>query len=73
MSIEGHLLPMPSIFTRSNLWKTLAAWLAMLAVSVANGAVRDFTYGRHISELFWMTVRALHKEVPSLREKEGLI
>ncbi len=35
----------------SNLWKYLAAWLVMLAVSVANGAVRDFTYGRHLGEL----------------------
>lgn len=29
----------------------LAAWFVMLVVSVANGAVRDFTYGRHMSEL----------------------
>lgn len=35
----------------SNLWKYLAAWLVMLAVSVANGAARDFTYGRHLGEL----------------------
>lgn len=31
--------------------KALAAWLVMLLVSVANGAVRDFTYGRHVDEL----------------------
>lgn len=30
---------------------TLAAWLAMLLVSVANGAVREFTYGKHMDEL----------------------
>jgi len=35
---------MPSIFTRSSLWKYLAAWLVMLLVAVANGAVRDITY-----------------------------
>jgi hypothetical protein len=29
----------------------LAAWFAMLLVSVANGTLRDFTYGRHMSEL----------------------
>lgn len=27
------------------------AWLAMLVVSVANGALRDFSYGRQMSEL----------------------
>lgn len=27
------------------------AWLAMLAVSIANGALRDFSYGRQMSEL----------------------
>lgn len=32
-------------------WKYLAAWFAMLIVAVANGAFRDFTYGRHMSEL----------------------
>lgn len=35
----------------SSLWKYLAAWLVMLAVSVANGAARDFTYGRYLDEL----------------------
>jgi len=30
---------------------TLAAWLVMLLVSVANGAVRDFTYGKYLDEL----------------------
>lgn len=35
----------------AHLRKYLAAWLAMLLVSVANGAVRDFTYGRRMSEL----------------------
>jgi hypothetical protein len=34
----------------SSLWKYLTAWVVMLAVSVANGAVRDFTYGRHLGE-----------------------
>jgi hypothetical protein len=29
----------------------LAAWFAMLLVSVLNGALRDFTYGRHMPEL----------------------
>jgi hypothetical protein len=27
------------------------AWFVMLIVSVANGAVRDFTYGKHMTEL----------------------
>lgn len=31
--------------------KALAAWLVMLLVSIANGAARDFTYGRFMSEL----------------------
>jgi hypothetical protein len=42
---------MPSIFTRSSLWKYLAAWLVMLLVAVANGAVRDITYGPQVDEL----------------------
>lgn len=29
----------------------LFAWFAMLLVSVLNGTVRDFTYGRHMPEL----------------------
>ena len=29
----------------------LIAWFAMLLVSVLNGTVRDFTYGRHMPEL----------------------
>lgn len=29
----------------------MAAWFAMLLVSIANGAVRDCTYGRYVSEL----------------------
>jgi hypothetical protein len=29
----------------------LIAWFVMLIVSVANGAVRDFTYGKYMSEL----------------------
>lgn len=34
-----------------NVWRCLATWLVMLLVAVANGAVRDFTYGRVVSEL----------------------
>ncbi len=30
----------------------LISWFAMLLVSVLNGAVRDFGYGRHMPELF---------------------
>ncbi|MBI5435889.1 MAG: hypothetical protein HY937_02040 [Nitrosomonadales bacterium] len=29
----------------------LLAWFVMLLVSVANGTLRDFTYGKHLSEL----------------------
>lgn len=36
---------------RTALWKILAAWFAMLLVSVANGAIRDFSYGKHMGEL----------------------
>lgn len=32
------------------MYKYLLVWLAMLVVSIANGAVRDFTYGRLMSE-----------------------
>lgn len=42
---------MPPIFTRSSLWKYLAAWLVMLLVAVANGAVRDITYGPQVDAL----------------------
>ena len=42
---------MPSIFAHSSLWKYLAAWLVMLLVAVANGAVREITYGPHVDEL----------------------
>ena len=31
--------------------KYLSAWLMMLVVSVANGAVRDLTYGKYLEEL----------------------
>lgn len=30
----------------------LIAWFVLLAVAVINGVLRDFTYGRHVSELF---------------------
>ena len=33
------------------MWKYLTAWLVMLLVSIANGAVRDFTYGKHMDAL----------------------
>jgi len=33
------------------MWKYLGAWFAMLLVSVANGALRDLAYGKHMSEL----------------------
>lgn len=31
--------------------KHLSAWFAMLFVSIANGAFRDLTYGKHMTEL----------------------
>lgn len=31
--------------------KYLVAWFVMLLVSIANGAARDFTYGRYMDEL----------------------
>jgi hypothetical protein len=33
------------------MWKYLIAWFVMLLISIANGAVRDFTYGNHLDEL----------------------
>lgn len=33
------------------MWNYLLAWFVMLLFSVANGALRDLTYGRHLSEL----------------------
>ena len=33
------------------MWKYLIAWFVMLLVSIANGTVRDFTYGRRMDEL----------------------
>lgn len=35
----------------SSTWKSLAAWVVMLLVSIANGVARDLTYGKHMSEL----------------------
>jgi CBS domain containing-hemolysin-like protein len=46
-----RFLPIERVKLKSNLSKYLAAWLVMLAVSVANGAARDFTYGRRLGEL----------------------
>lgn len=33
------------------MWRYLLAWFVMLVVSVVNGTLRDFTYGRHLPEL----------------------
>ena len=33
------------------MWNYLTAWFVMLLVSIANGAVRDFTYGKNMDEL----------------------
>ena len=41
------------------MWKYLIAWFVMLLVSVANGTVRDFTYGKYMDEVSahqWSTV-----------------
>jgi len=35
----------------SGAWKYLAAWFVMLLVSIANGAARDLSYGKYMSEL----------------------
>jgi len=32
-------------------WKHFSAWLVMLLVSIANGAARDLSYGKHMSEM----------------------
>ena len=37
--------------TISSIAKYIAAWFVMLLVSIANGAARDFTYGKQMSEL----------------------
>ena len=44
-------MPTSSTIDTSGTWKYLAAWVVMLLVSIANGAARDLTYGKHISEL----------------------
>lgn len=41
----------PGAAHRTSLWKLLAAWLVMLAVSVGNGAIRELTYGASVAEL----------------------
>ena len=33
------------------MWKLLLTWFIMLVVSVINGSLRDFTYGKHVGEL----------------------
>lgn len=33
------------------MWRYVAAWLPMVAIAVANGALRDLWYGRRMSEL----------------------
>ncbi|MCK9261196.1 MAG: hypothetical protein M0P63_15730 [Azoarcus sp.] len=42
---------MPAIFESPHVWRYLAAWFVMLLVSIANGMVRDFTYGTQMSPL----------------------
>lgn len=42
---------MPAILALPHIWKYLVAWFAMLLVSIANGVVRDLTYGTHMSAL----------------------
>jgi len=32
------------------MWKYLIAWFVMLLVSVANGALRQFTFGKYLDE-----------------------
>ncbi len=44
-------MPSPLIANMSVIRNCLLAWLVMLLVSIVNGAVRDLTYGRHMSEL----------------------
>ena len=33
------------------MWRYVLAWFVMLLVSIANGTIRDITYGKHIDEL----------------------
>ena len=42
---------MPEFMNIFSLWKYLAAWVAMLLVSIVNGAARDLTYGKAMNEL----------------------
>lgn len=75
---------MTSISTLSNFGKYLLAWLLMLMVSVANGAVRDFTYGRLLSEpaahristvseilLLGLVIRAFDRLAPPASAREA--
>lgn len=34
------------------MWKYLLGWLPMVAIAIANGALRELTYGRRLSERF---------------------
>lgn len=44
-------MPAASVMNISGAWKYLATWCVMLLVSIANGAARDLTYGKYMSEL----------------------
>lgn len=41
----------PVKITGLDVLRYLIAWFEMLLISIANGALRDFTYGRHLPEL----------------------
>jgi hypothetical protein len=44
-------MPTSSSMNISAIGKYLATWFVMLLVSIANGAARDLTYGKYMSEL----------------------
>ena len=41
----------PASIPPATLWKSLLGWFVMLLVAMANGAIRDVTYGRQMDEL----------------------
>ena len=33
------------------MWKYVLAWIPMVVIAIANGAIREGWYGKHVSEL----------------------
>jgi hypothetical protein len=68
------------------MWKYLIAWFAMLLVSVANGALRQFTFGKYLDErsahqissvigifLLGIVIRAYVRRYPPTSGRQALL